>query len=163
MALKTEGSSPFTHPISPNPFIRGCHIGMSPSGKAPDFDSGIRRFESCHPSQVGAKSALLRLYFLYDPLAQQAEQLPFKQWVWSSNLQRVTNPPKTQRFRRILFCVCTSASPRIDSGTAKNAGAENNPDPGVSCGGPPLTKKEMRPRSVCCEASFLAGAQGLEP
>ena len=27
------------------------HIGMSPSGKAPDFDSGIRRFESCHPSQ----------------------------------------------------------------------------------------------------------------
>ena len=26
----------------------------------------------------------------YDPLAQQAEQLPFKQWVWSSNLQRVT-------------------------------------------------------------------------
>ena len=27
-------------------------IGMSPSGKAPDFDSGIRRFESCHPSQI---------------------------------------------------------------------------------------------------------------
>ena len=26
----------------------------------------------------------------YDPLAQLAEQLPFKQWVWSSNLQRVT-------------------------------------------------------------------------
>ena len=25
---------------------------MSPSGKAPDFDSGIRRFESCHPSHV---------------------------------------------------------------------------------------------------------------
>ena len=23
---------------------------MSPSGKAPDFDSGIRRFKSCHPS-----------------------------------------------------------------------------------------------------------------
>ena len=28
------------------------YIGMSPSGKAPDFDSGIRRFESCHPSQI---------------------------------------------------------------------------------------------------------------
>ena len=27
---------------------------------------------------------------VYDPLAQLAEQLPFKQWVWSSNLQRVT-------------------------------------------------------------------------
>ena len=26
--------------------------GMSPSGKAPDFDSGIRRFDSCHPSQT---------------------------------------------------------------------------------------------------------------
>ena len=25
-----------------------------------------------------------------DSLAQLAEQLPFKQWVWSSNLQRVT-------------------------------------------------------------------------
>ena len=53
------------------------HIGMSPSGKAPDFDSGIRRFKSCHPSQ-------------FDPLAQLAEQLPFKQWVRSSNLRRVT-------------------------------------------------------------------------
>ena len=27
----------------------------------------------------------------FDPLAQLAEQLPFKQWVWSSNLQRVTS------------------------------------------------------------------------
>lgn len=26
------------------------NIGVSPSGKAPDFDSGIRRFKSCHPS-----------------------------------------------------------------------------------------------------------------
>ena len=61
----------------------GVNIGMSPSGKAPDFDSGIRRFESCHPS--------------HDPLAQLAEQLPFKQWVWSSNLQRVTI--KSKRYR----------------------------------------------------------------
>ena len=29
-------------------------IGMSPSGKAPDFDSGTRRFESGHPSQKKA-------------------------------------------------------------------------------------------------------------
>ena len=55
----------------------GQHTGMSPSGKAPDFDSGIRRFKSCHPSQ-------------HDPLAQLAEQLPFKQWVRSSNLRRIT-------------------------------------------------------------------------
>ena len=50
---------------------------MSPSGKAPDFDSGIRRFKSGHPSQ-------------HDPLAQLAEQLPFKQWVRGSNPRRVT-------------------------------------------------------------------------
>ena len=63
---------------------------MSPSGKAPDFDSGIRRFESCHPS--------------HDPLAQLAEQLPFKQWVWSSNLQRVTTSSRTAyRSRRLFF------------------------------------------------------------
>ena len=32
--------------------VSGQHfMGMSPSGKAPDFDSGIRRFKSCHPSQ----------------------------------------------------------------------------------------------------------------
>ncbi len=64
-----------------------AHIGMSPSGKAPDFDSGMRRFESCHPSQ-------------YDPLAQLAEQLPFKQWVRGSNPRRVTkNTPRNMMFR----------------------------------------------------------------
>ena len=31
----------------------------------------------------------------YDPLAQSVEQLPFKQWVWSSNLQRVTKKADT--------------------------------------------------------------------
>ena len=30
----------------------GNDSGVSPSGKAPDFDSGIRRFESCYPSQI---------------------------------------------------------------------------------------------------------------
>ena len=64
------------------------HNGMSPSGKAPDFDSGIRRFKSCHPSQKLSDDVSCRS--VYDPLAQLAEQLPFKQWVWSSNLQRVT-------------------------------------------------------------------------
>ena len=87
VALEAEGSNPFIHPIlSPQPRLYGeawsfsrvaaRSIGMSPSGKATDFDSVTRRFESCHPS--------------HDPLAQLAEQLPFKQWVWSSNLQRVT-------------------------------------------------------------------------
>ena len=35
VALEAEGSSPSTHPI-----------GLSPSGKAQDFDSCIRWFES---------------------------------------------------------------------------------------------------------------------
>ena len=56
---------------------RHIKIGMSPSGKAPDFDSGISSVQ-IRPSQP------------YDPLAQLAEQLPFKQWVRGSNPRRVT-------------------------------------------------------------------------
>ena len=41
------GSNPTTHPI----FL---FIGVSPSGKATDSDSVIRRFESCYPSQYSA-------------------------------------------------------------------------------------------------------------
>ena len=43
MVLKVVGSIPISRPIN--------FIGVSPSGKALDFDSSIRRFESCHPSQ----------------------------------------------------------------------------------------------------------------
>ena len=35
------------------------HIGMSPSGKARDFDSRIRRSESGHPSQKKARESVL--------------------------------------------------------------------------------------------------------
>ena len=62
------------------------HIGMSPSGKASDFDSDIRRFESGHPSQ-------------FDPLAQSVEQLPFKQWVRGSSPRRVT---KKRKYHTVL-------------------------------------------------------------
>ena len=50
VALEVKGSIPFDHPIyflNASPFI-----GVSPSGKALDSDSNIRRFESCHPSQT---------------------------------------------------------------------------------------------------------------
>ena len=34
-------------------FLQACSpVGCRQAGKAPDFDSGIRRFESCHPSQT---------------------------------------------------------------------------------------------------------------
>ena len=39
------GSNPTTHPI--------ISVGVSPSGKATDSDSVMRRFESCYPSQPG--------------------------------------------------------------------------------------------------------------
>ena len=42
--------------------------------------------------------------FSPDPLAQLAEQLPFKQWVWSSNLQRVTKKVRESTgFRAFSF------------------------------------------------------------
>ena len=49
MALETVGSSPTTHPIFF--MISVDHSGgASPSGKARDFDSRIRWFESSRPS-----------------------------------------------------------------------------------------------------------------
>ena len=53
-------------------------MGYSQVGKAADFDSVMRRFESCYPSH-------------HDPLAQSAEHLTFNQGVRSSNLRWVTN------------------------------------------------------------------------
>ena len=74
-----------------NPQCARSNIGMSPSGKAPDFDSGIRRFKSGHPSQ-------------HDPLAQLAEQLPFKQWVRGSNPRRVTTSEQAvSRLLRLFY------------------------------------------------------------
>ena len=75
---------------------RGCpdslfsfHIGASPSGKARDFDSLIRWFESSRPSQrFWCRPSAFDIWF--DPIAQLAEQLPFKQWVRGSNPRRVT-------------------------------------------------------------------------
>ena len=51
VALEAEGSSPFTHPgrFSGRKVIRkgqDADSGLSPSGKAQDFDSCIRWFES---------------------------------------------------------------------------------------------------------------------
>ena len=83
--------------ITPGP-PRLFHFGMSPSGKAQDFDSCIRAFEPRHPSQRGLASPARRS----DSVAQQAEQLPFKQWVRGSNPRWVTKPPWTQCPRRFF-------------------------------------------------------------
>ena len=57
-------------------------VGMSPSGKAPDFDSGIRRFESCHPCHC-------------EPLAQSVEHLTFNQGVPRSSRGWLTIFPRS--------------------------------------------------------------------
>ena len=44
----------------------------------------------------------------YDPLAQQAEQLPFKQWVRGSNPRRVTTSSRTVYRSRRLFLQTSS-------------------------------------------------------
>ena len=67
--LVVVGSNPIVHPIN---------IGISPSGKAPHFDCGIRRFKSCYPCQ-------------YAPLAQSVEHMTFNHVVRSSILRWGTN------------------------------------------------------------------------
>ena len=50
VALEVASSKLVARPIY---FFGLCpYIGVSPSGKARDFDSRIRRFKSCHPSQI---------------------------------------------------------------------------------------------------------------
>ena len=63
VVLVVVGSSPTGHPIIFN--------GISPSGKAPHFDCGIRRFKSCYPSQHGS-------------LAQSVEHMTFNHGVRGS-------------------------------------------------------------------------------
>ena len=102
------GSSPITHPrqrrgsgLSRSPL--SFHIGASPSGKARDFDSLIRWFESSRPSQI-IRAGQRRFIKDHDPVAQSAEQLPFKQWVRGSNPRRVTTSEQAAyRLLRLFF------------------------------------------------------------
>ena len=48
---------------------------------------------------------------MYDPLAQSAEQLPFKQWVRSSNLRRVTKTLKALGLSGFLYFLAPSPDP----------------------------------------------------
>ncbi len=58
MALEVACSKLVARPI--------FYIGVSPSGKARDFDSRIRRFKSCHPSQKASKCFCTLEIFFYD-------------------------------------------------------------------------------------------------
>jgi hypothetical protein len=67
-----EGSIPFSHPT------KISILGRSQVGKARDFDSRTRWFESSRPSHI------------YDPLAQLVEHLTFNQGVPRSSRGWVT-------------------------------------------------------------------------
>ena len=58
-------------------------IGVSPSGKAMDFDSIIRWFESSHPSHIF-------INFINEPLAQLVEHLTFNPVVRGSSPRWLT-------------------------------------------------------------------------
>ena len=84
VALEAEGSSPSIHPFLYR--ILSDAFGLSPSGKAQDFDSCIRWFESSQPSQ----GQQMNNSYNYGPLAQMVEHLTFNQVVWGSIPQWLT-------------------------------------------------------------------------
>ena len=52
LCLQAKAKKHLTHKNNYDIIFDVVNIGMSPSGKAPDFDSGIRRFKSGHPSHI---------------------------------------------------------------------------------------------------------------
>ena len=96
VALEAEGSSPSIHPFLYR--ILSDAFGLSPSGKAQDFDSCIRWFESSQPSQK---------LNLYGPLAQAVEHLTFNQVVRGSSprwLIKISDIILYLIFLYLLFC-----------------------------------------------------------
>lgn len=87
-----EGSIPSSHPI----IIRFLSLGRSQVGKARDFDSRMRWFESSRPSQC-------------DPLAQSVEHLTFNQGVRDSNSRGRTKKHQTVLTLSGAFLCCLSA------------------------------------------------------
>ena len=77
VALEAEGSNPSTHPSLTGNFFLSGFIGPSPSGKAQDFDSCSRQFESGWPS--------------FGILAQVVEHLTFNQVVRGSSPRCLSN------------------------------------------------------------------------
>ena len=79
--------------------------GYSQVGKATDFDSVMRRFESCYPCQIIPLIGEPLMRGAYDPVAQLVEHLTFNQGVRSSRLRWVTNTKSTSF--GVLFVLVT--------------------------------------------------------
>ena len=60
VALEVASSKLVARPTKIKSACFQMFIGVSPSGKARDFDSRIRRFKSCHPSQFWSISSVGR-------------------------------------------------------------------------------------------------------
>ena len=76
-------------------------LGISQVGKAHDFDSCMRRFESCIPSQI--------IYAYYDSLAQLVEHLTLNQGVPSSSLGWVTKSGEVSEWFKELVLKTSDA------------------------------------------------------
>ena len=121
MALKTEGSSPFTHPISlPYPAFGATTLGCRQVVRHQTLTLASVGSNPAIPAKSEQSPLCSDFYFFYDPLAQQAEQLPFKQWVWSSNLQRVTIAILNKALEKSSFsgvllslCICLRGSKNV--------------------------------------------------
>src|SRR5579871_5657835 len=84
-AGRADGGAPAGRGVRRAALTRHCHLGtfesdgVSPSGKAPVFGTGIRRFEPCHPSRppTGLKGgAALRGAVAPPPLSRLATRRP---------------------------------------------------------------------------------------
>ncbi len=134
------------------------HIGVSPSGKATDFDSVIRWFKSSHPSHVGAKYALLRFSFwkkIIRPLPCSSFFAKGHAWLACSVASALT----TARGRYQLFAAAPAGADLFVS--PSHVGMDYAPFkiPGHSTGVsntarviPPPPKKSRCAFSVCLQA-----------
>ena len=138
--------------LTPLPFV-----GVSPSGKARDFDFRTRRSESCHPCQRGAlgcrqavRHRTLTPAFrrfesyhpsqFYDPLAQPAEHLTFNQGVPRSNRGWITI---------VRGCGGMADAPALGAGTFGVGVQVPSSAPFLPI--PPLLRKWLSGRALPCQ------------
>ena len=124
LTLAFVGSSPAIPAMSEqgvlcSDFFRGWEFLLRQAGPI-----GIRPMRSCRPLPCRSKTDPCCRPGMEnvknDPLAQLAEQLPFKQWVWSSNLQRVTIAILNKALEKSSFsgvllslCICLRGSKNV--------------------------------------------------